>query len=156
MGTANNGGIKKSAAASANSVAPPPTSYSCSTIIFPSPKSTSPPTYQGRGIGHQLLTMLLENANASYALLSTPEVIAENNNAFHLYRSLGFIDLIRQFYFRGDTRPFAAHGEAAPLAPSRLTARVTAPHRGRVPGPTPAPSPGCAAPPGLPGRSSWS
>lgn len=72
------------------------------------------PTYQGQGIGHQLLTMLLENANASYALLSTPEVIAENNNAFHLYRSLGFTDLIRQFYFRGDTRPFAIMAKPLP------------------------------------------
>lgn len=70
------------------------------------------PTCQGQGIGNQLLTTLLSHAAAPFALLSTPEVAHEDNNAFRLYRTTGFYDLIRHFYFRGDTRAFAIMAKA--------------------------------------------
>ncbi|AKK06498.1 acetyltransferase (GNAT) family protein [Corynebacterium mustelae] len=65
------------------------------------------PVMQGKGIGRELLKGLLSKANAPFTLLSTPEVPHEANNAFGLYRSLGFFDVLRNFYFRGDDRAFA-------------------------------------------------
>ena len=65
------------------------------------------PAAQGHGIGTKLLAELLSDTQAPYALLSTPEVANENNNAFRLYRAFGFRDLLRNFYFHGDSRPFA-------------------------------------------------
>ena len=65
------------------------------------------PKLQGQGIGTQLLRAILEHAPAPYALLSTPEVANEDNHAFHLYHAFEFRDLLRNFYFRGDDRPFA-------------------------------------------------
>lgn len=73
------------------------------------------PAAQGRGIGRALITDLLHLAPASYALLSTPEVEAEDNLAFGLYRSLGFQDVLRNYCFYGDLRPFAILGRALPL-----------------------------------------
>ncbi|MHA2789369.1 N-acetyltransferase family protein [Corynebacterium sp. S7] len=73
------------------------------------------PRLQVRGIGRRLLTELLWNAPASFVALSTPEVEQENNPAFGLYRSLGFKDVLRNFYYQGDERPFAVLGRALPL-----------------------------------------
>ncbi|WP_244264013.1 GNAT family N-acetyltransferase [Corynebacterium ciconiae] len=64
------------------------------------------PAYQGRGIGRRLITALIDAA-PTHILLSTPETAGENNRAFSLYRSLGFEDLLRDFRFLGDSRPFA-------------------------------------------------
>ena len=74
------------------------------------------PGLQGAGVGRRLLTDLLWNVPARTALLSTPEVPDENNNAFGLYRSLGFHDVLRNFHFDGDSRPFAVLGAPLPLA----------------------------------------
>lgn len=71
---------------------------------------------QGRGIGRSLLVELLRNAPAGNAVLSTPEVPQENNRAFGLYRSLGFRDVLRNFHFTGDRRPFAVLSTRLPLA----------------------------------------
>lgn len=73
------------------------------------------PQLQVRGIGREMLTELLWNAPAKYAMLSTPEVPDEDNAAFGLYRSLGFDGVIRDFYYHGDPRPFAILARALPL-----------------------------------------
>ncbi|HZK32034.1 MAG TPA: GNAT family N-acetyltransferase [Corynebacterium sp.] len=73
------------------------------------------PGMQGAGIGRRLLSELLWNAPAGSALLSTPEVPGESNNAFGLYRSMGFQDVLRHCYFDGDNRPFAILGRTLPL-----------------------------------------
>lgn len=65
------------------------------------------PSAQGRGIGSELLTQLLEAAPAPRVLLSTPEVDGEDNAAFRLYRRFAFEDFLRNFHFVGDPRPFA-------------------------------------------------
>lgn len=77
------------------------------------------PAHQGRGLGRLLLTQLLWHVPASHALLSTPEVEDEANNAFSLYRSLGFSDELRSFQFDGDTRPFAVLSVPLPLGDSQ-------------------------------------
>lgn len=64
------------------------------------------PRFQGFGIGTRLLTEVLGILPTRDAMLSTPEVPGENNHAWHLYRSLGFTDLLREHRFPGDPRPF--------------------------------------------------
>jgi ribosomal protein S18 acetylase RimI-like enzyme len=73
------------------------------------------PAAQGRGIGATLLTRLLQNRSERAVLLSTPEVVREENRAWRLYRSQGFTDVVRDFVFAGDTRPFAILGRRLPL-----------------------------------------
>lgn len=73
------------------------------------------PGRQGNGLGRRLISELLWNAPAPRALLSTPEVEGEANGAFGLYRSLGFTDVLRQFRYPGDDRPFAVLGRELPL-----------------------------------------
>lgn len=73
------------------------------------------PSRQGEGIGRALITALARHAESNYALLSTPEVENENNAAFRLYRSLGFRDVLRNFHFSGDDRPFAVLWAPLPL-----------------------------------------
>lgn len=65
------------------------------------------PHQQNQGIGRRLVTDLCATTTAPRAALSTPEVPWEANRAFGLYRSLGFRDLLRDFLFPGDPRPFA-------------------------------------------------
>ena len=74
------------------------------------------PKQQGRGIGRSLLQSLLDGRAESRVLLSTPEVPGEENRAWSLYRRLGFQDVLRNFTFRGDLRPFAVLGRNLPLA----------------------------------------
>lgn len=73
------------------------------------------PERQGQGIGATLLTELLQLVPAEWALLSTPEVPGEANNAFSLYRKYGFTDIAREFLYPGDNRPFAILGRPLPL-----------------------------------------
>ncbi|MDG3011985.1 GNAT family N-acetyltransferase [Rhodococcus sp. D2-41] len=73
------------------------------------------PQAQGRGIGEALLRELLTDRPEQGVLLSTPEVSEEDNRAWHLYRRLGFTDVLRHFVFVGDHRPFAVLGHALPL-----------------------------------------
>ncbi|MBC3185211.1 GNAT family N-acetyltransferase [Corynebacterium sp. zg-331] len=77
------------------------------------------PRHQGHGLGRTLLSRLLDQATEPTALLSTPEVPAEANRAFRLYRSLGFRDVLRSFSFPGDSRPFAILGATLPLSAQR-------------------------------------
>jgi ribosomal protein S18 acetylase RimI-like enzyme len=76
------------------------------------------PQYQGGGIGRRLLTSLAGAIPHQAILLSTPD---SDTRAFRLYRSLGFVDLVRDHRFPGDARPFAVLGARLPLhaAPRR-------------------------------------
>ncbi|TXG92763.1 N-acetyltransferase [Rhodococcus rhodnii] len=73
------------------------------------------PAAQGARIGEMLLLRLLTGRPESAVLLSTPEVHAEDNRAWRLYRRHGFRDVLRRFRFAGDARPFAVLGRALPL-----------------------------------------
>lgn len=73
------------------------------------------PDAQGYGVGQALLAALLADRSESRVLLSTPEVPAEANRAWSLYRRFGFSDVLRDFTFVGDPRPFAFLGRELPL-----------------------------------------
>lgn len=70
------------------------------------------PNSQGHGIGEELLRRLLAEVFAANVLLSTPE---GTSRAWRLYRRLGFLDVLRQYRFTGDPRPFAVLGRRLPL-----------------------------------------
>ncbi|MEN3356820.1 MAG: hypothetical protein V7637_802 [Mycobacteriales bacterium] len=70
------------------------------------------PRYQGHGLGRALLTTLVADLPQQTVLLSTPE---GDTRAWRLYRSLGFVDLVRHHLFPGDSRPFAVLGVRLPL-----------------------------------------
>ncbi|HEX3825071.1 MAG TPA: GNAT family N-acetyltransferase [Mycobacteriales bacterium] len=65
------------------------------------------PDHQGRGYGRALLTDVLSRAQASHAVLSTPDV---ESPARALYRSYGFSDLRCEFRFPGSTEGYAIMG----------------------------------------------
>jgi len=73
------------------------------------------PEAQGRGLGAAQLRTLLGLAHAKTTLLSTPEAPEATSRAWRLYRSFGFVDVVRQFLFPGDSRPFAILGRVLPL-----------------------------------------
>lgn len=73
------------------------------------------PSAQGRGVGQWLLHHLLADRPERQVLLSTPEIPAERNRAWSLYRRMGFGDVLRNFTFTGDPRPFAFLGRRLPL-----------------------------------------
>lgn len=79
------------------------------------------PGCQGHGIGRRMMHELLREVPEPRAVLSTPEVEAEDNRAFGLYRSLGFTDLLRHFRFDGDTREFAVLTAELPIPPEHAT-----------------------------------
>ena len=64
------------------------------------------PGHQGHGIGRRLLDNLLPRLDRPMVMLSTPEVPDEANAAWTLYRELGFRDVLRDFRFGSDPRPF--------------------------------------------------
>ncbi|CAM3768125.1 GNAT family N-acetyltransferase [Tsukamurella strandjordii] len=74
------------------------------------------PTAQGHGVGGGLLAALLAGRPEVRVLLSTPEVAGEANRAWRLYRRTGFIDVLRDFRFAGDPRPFAVLGRDLPYS----------------------------------------
>jgi ribosomal protein S18 acetylase RimI-like enzyme len=73
------------------------------------------PAAQGHGLGAGQLVALLTGAPGRAVLLSTPEADEKKSRAWRLYRRHGFVDLLRQFVFPGDERPFAVLGRALPL-----------------------------------------
>lgn len=75
------------------------------------------PTAQGHQLGEIMLRRLLNDRSERTVLLSTPEVSGEDNRAWRLYRRLGFGDIVRDFTFAGDNRPFAVLGRQLPLLP---------------------------------------
>ena len=70
------------------------------------------PDTQGAGLGQALLTALLTDRPERAVLLSTPE---GTNRAWRLYRRMGFVDVLRQYRFTGDPRPFGVLGRTLPL-----------------------------------------
>ncbi|WP_426707290.1 GNAT family N-acetyltransferase [Corynebacterium auriscanis] len=64
------------------------------------------PQFQGLGLGHTLLDHIVEHLTRPTIMLSTPEVPHEGNSAWQIYRSKGFTDLLRNFRFSADPRPF--------------------------------------------------
>ena len=73
------------------------------------------PRHQGAGLGERLIRELMHGRRERRVLLSTPEVPAEANRAWRLYRRMGFGDVLRDFHFAGDSRPFAVLGAPLPL-----------------------------------------
>jgi ribosomal protein S18 acetylase RimI-like enzyme len=73
------------------------------------------PGAQGRGLGEALARRLLAGRTERNVLLSTPEIRGEGNRAWRLYRRLGFVDVVRDYHFAGDPRPFAVLGRPLPL-----------------------------------------
>lgn len=70
------------------------------------------PAAQGRGVGEDLLRRLLADVGASKVLLSTPE---GPSRAWRLYYRMGFTDVLRDYRFAGDPRPFGVLGRSLPL-----------------------------------------
>jgi len=65
------------------------------------------PDHQSHGLGRQLLTDVLSRADASHAVLSTPDT---ESPARRLYRSFGFADLRCNFRFPGSPEAYAIMG----------------------------------------------
>ena len=74
------------------------------------------PAAQGHGLGAGQLRALLTMAEGTTTLLSTPEADEQKSRAWRLYRRFGFVDLLRDFHFPGDERPFGVLGRDLPLA----------------------------------------
>ena len=79
------------------------------------------PGAQGHGLGAAQLRALLGMAVGRTTLLSTPEADEATSRAWRLYRRFGFVDVVRNFSFPGDLRPFAVLGRNLPLEPSAGT-----------------------------------
>jgi ribosomal protein S18 acetylase RimI-like enzyme len=75
------------------------------------------PSAQGQGLGQAQLLALLHGVPRRTVTLSTPE---GESRAWRLYRRMGFIDLLRQYEFPGDDRPFAVLGRTLPLNRARV------------------------------------
>lgn len=73
------------------------------------------PAAQGHGLGAAQLRMLLRMASGRTTLLSTPEADEATSRAWRLYRRFGFVDVLRNFSFPGDLRPFAVLGRSLPV-----------------------------------------
>ena len=73
------------------------------------------PEAQGHGLGANQLRALLGMSRAATTLLSTPEADEATSRAWRLYRRFGFVDVVRNFLFPGDARPFAILGRPLPL-----------------------------------------
>ncbi|MEU7998593.1 GNAT family N-acetyltransferase [Micromonospora sp. NPDC049060] len=79
------------------------------------------PPAQGHGLGARQLRALLSLAEGTTTLLSTPEADEQKSRAWRLYRRFGFADVLRDFHFPGDERPFGVLGRDLPLEPSSPT-----------------------------------
>ncbi|MGQ0574628.1 MAG: GNAT family N-acetyltransferase [Pseudonocardia sp.] len=86
------------------------------------------PDAQGGGLGEGLLRTLLAGADQDRVLLSTPEHRPRPpSRAWRLYRRLGFVDVLRQHRFTGDSRPFAVLGRSLPLDAPAIPVPVAVP-----------------------------
>jgi len=73
------------------------------------------PWAQGHQLGAAQLRGLLAPVAEKTVLLSTPEADEASSRAWRLYRRFGFTDVLRDFHFPGDERPFAVLGRELPL-----------------------------------------
>jgi len=71
------------------------------------------PDHQGKGTGRAMMHALTEGRPESTAVLSTHD---QPTAARHLYRTLGFVDLLTQFVFPGGYEHYAIMGAPLPLA----------------------------------------
>jgi ribosomal protein S18 acetylase RimI-like enzyme len=74
------------------------------------------PHFQGRGIGRQMILMLTSGRPEHTAVLSTRDAPTA---ARHLYRKLGFADLLTEFEFPGGGPRYAVMGAPLPLPVAR-------------------------------------
>jgi ribosomal protein S18 acetylase RimI-like enzyme len=74
------------------------------------------PDFQARGIGRRMVLALAAGRAERTAVLSTRDAPTP---ARHLYRSLGFADLLTDFVFPGGGPPYAVMGAVLPLAGRR-------------------------------------
>jgi ribosomal protein S18 acetylase RimI-like enzyme len=65
------------------------------------------PAYQAQGLGRGMLRDVMRRAEAAHITLSTPDL---ETPARRLYRSEGFVDLLRDFYFPGSNEAYAVMG----------------------------------------------
>ncbi len=70
------------------------------------------PAFQNRGLGRNLLLRLTGDREEQNAVLSTHD---SESPARHLYRSLGFVDLLTSFRFSGGDPLYAVMGAKLPL-----------------------------------------
>lgn len=70
------------------------------------------PQYQKQGIGRTLITTLCSERQEASVVLSTHDTASP---ARHLYRSLGFVDLLTRFRFPAGAEEFAVMGAPLPL-----------------------------------------
>ena len=70
------------------------------------------PSAQGQGIGGRIHDILLQAVPNTNALLSTPRL---ETLALYLYRRRGWITLLDDFFFPGDTSPFVIMGKSIRL-----------------------------------------
>jgi len=73
------------------------------------------PGYHRRGIGRSLVLGLAAGRPERTAVLSTQDA---ESPARHLYRLLGFTDLLTGYAFPGTPVPYAVMGAALPLRPA--------------------------------------
>ena len=70
------------------------------------------PDYQNHGVGRRMLHMLTAGRGERTAVLSTRDAVSP---ARHLYRALGFTDLLTRFCFPGGPERYAVMGAPLPL-----------------------------------------
>lgn len=70
------------------------------------------PDYQGKGVGRALITTLCAGRTERSVVLSTHD---QPTVARHLYRRLGFVDLLSAFVFPGGRELYAIAGTTLPL-----------------------------------------
>ncbi|MFF5204690.1 GNAT family N-acetyltransferase [Streptosporangium sp. NPDC000396] len=71
------------------------------------------PDYQGKGVGRAMIMNICADRSERTAVLSTRD---QPTAARHLYRSVGFVDLLTQFVFPGGYERYAILGAVLPLA----------------------------------------
>jgi ribosomal protein S18 acetylase RimI-like enzyme len=82
------------------------------------------PSYQGMGIGRELLLRLTSGRPERTAVLSTADA---ESRARRLYRGLGFTDLLTGFHFSGGEPPYAVMGATLPLPAAPAAPRSAKP-----------------------------
>jgi ribosomal protein S18 acetylase RimI-like enzyme len=82
------------------------------------------PSYQGMGIGRELLLRLTTGRPERTAVLSTADA---ESRARRLYRGVGFTDLLTGFRFSGAEPPYAVMGARLPLLAAPAVPRSASP-----------------------------